>query len=129
MTTDPVNRGSTRRGWVLAIAGGAALLALAYVLWAAYLALMAGEGAVPPGSRLPDVPSGAQVVSETEQCASGGCWREVVVRPADGTSPEELASQMGVSAEERYSWQLLDPHSVSVGSTVNGSELSVYVRY
>ena len=129
MTTDLVGRVSSRRRWILGIVGVAVMAGLVYAVWAAYLALMAGEGAVPPRSRIPDVPSGAEVVSETEQCASGGCWREVLLRPADGQTPEELVAQMGLSSEKEYSWRLLDPHSVAVGATVKGSELSVYVRY
>lgn len=129
MTTDPVNRGSSRRRWVVRIGGGAGLVALVYALWAAYLALMASEGALPPRSRIPDVPSSAQVVSETKRCASGGCWRQILLRPADGQSPERLAAQMGLSEEKRYSWRLFDPHSVAVGSTVKGSQLSIYLRY
>ncbi|VXC59612.1 hypothetical protein NOCARDAX2BIS_90146 [Nocardioides sp. AX2bis] len=112
-----------------ALVGSLALLGLVYALWAGYLALWADEGSVPPRSRLPDIPSGAHVVSETEPCASGGCWREVVVRPAPGQSPHELAAEMGVADADRYPWLLLDPHSVEVGSRVRGDELSIYVQY
>jgi len=105
------------------------LLALVYAAWAAYLALMAHEGALPPRSRLPQVPRGVAVVADHEQCASGGCWRELVLRPAAGTSPAELAAEMGVTEEERHGWRPSDPHTVVLGSKVSDATLSIYVQY
>lgn len=118
-----------RAYWIFGVVGSIALVVALYAVWAAYLAVMADEGALPPRSRMPDVPAEARVVSETKQCASGGCRRELLLRPAAGQSPAELAEEMGVAEEQRSSWHLLDPHSVVVGSSVAGDELRVHVRY
>jgi hypothetical protein len=36
---------------------------------------------------------------------------------------------MGVTAEHRQGWRLLDPHGVSVGSRVVDGDLQVHVGY
>ena len=119
-----------RRRVVVVVAGSVAVvLVLAYGIWAAYLAFTASEGALPPRFRLPDVPSGARVLQDTSQCASGGCWRQLVLQPAGDESPGDLADQMGLLREVRYSWRLFDPHSVTIGSRAEGGQLSVYVQY
>ncbi|MDO9396095.1 MAG: hypothetical protein Q7T71_06100, partial [Herbiconiux sp.] len=105
------------------------VVAATYVIWAGYLAVVAGEGALPPRSRIPDLPSDARVLSETVECASGGCWREILVRPAGGQSPAELATELDLVDEQRHPWRLSDPHSVSVGSRVTGDDLRIYVQY
>lgn len=126
-------RSGTRRPgrlyWASGVVGTLGVLALGYAVWAGYLALMAGEGSVPPRSRIPDIPSAAQIAGETRECASGGCWRQIVLTPAPGQSPQDLAVEMGVADAKRYPWLLLDPHSVEIGSQINGDELSIYVQY
>lgn len=129
MMTTAAARARGRLHWALGAAVGMALLVTAYAAWVGYLAVMASEGAVPPRSRVPDVPSGARVVSETTECASGGCWRQLLLRPGAGQSPEELAAEMGVAEEKRHPFRALDPHAVTVGSRVAGDRLSIYVQY
>ena len=105
------------------------LLVVAYGLWAAYLAVFDSEGELPPRSRIPEVPGDARVVSDTKECASGGCWWELVLRPAAGQSPEELAAHMGVTGDVRHPWHVFDPHVVFVGSSAEDELLRIYVRY
>lgn len=118
-----------RSRWFVAVAWVIGLLVVAYGLWAAYLAVFDGEGALPPRSRIPEVPAGARVVSDTKECASGGCWWELLVQPAPGQSPQDLAATMGVVGEVRKSWRVLDPHSVTVGSHLHADAVRIYVRY
>lgn len=129
MAMRPGTRGPGRLYWASGVLGTLAVLALAYAVWAGYLALMASQGSVPPRSRIPDITSGAQIASDTKECASGGCWRQIVLTPAPGQSPHDLAVEMGVADAKRHPWLLLDPHSVEVGSQINGDELSIYVQY
>jgi hypothetical protein len=118
-----------RRAWVALVVGAAALAAGAWLAWAAYLGLFAGEGALPPRWRAPAVPADARVVRETTECGSGGCWRQLLLRPTGATSAVALAAEMGVTAEHRQGWRLLDPHGVSVGSRVVDGDLQVHVGY
>lgn len=127
MTTLSPARRRTR--WI-ALGGGVVLaLALIYGAWVAWLALMADEGLVPPGWRDPEVPAGARVESETERCASGGCWRELLLEPADGQTAEQLADEMSLTEDRSLGWHLLDPHDVFVGSSVFEGRLRIYVGY
>ena len=57
------------------------------------------EGAVPPQSRIPDLPAGTEIVGSTTECASGGCWREVTLAPAPHSSPQALADRLGLEAD------------------------------
>ena len=124
-----VDASGARRGYLVAGVVFAALIALVYVVWAAFLALGAGEGSIPPESRVPEVPTGARIASESKQCGSGGCWRELSLQPAAGQSADDLAAQMGLTHEIRHWWRPLDPHTVRVGSQAEGERLSVYVQY
>ena len=69
---------------------------------------------MPPQSRMPNVPSGAIVVAAGQACGSGGCWREIIVAPAAGQSPEELAREMDLAEQQVKSPTLLDPGFVYV---------------
>lgn len=114
-STKPTKRPD--RSW---IGWGAAYLVTLYLIWffinAAILALFASEGgAVPPTWRDPDVPAGAEVVSVSERCGNGPCWREIRIRPADGQDATDLAAEMGLSDGSRtYGWRPTNPASVSV---------------
>ncbi|WP_299054785.1 hypothetical protein [uncultured Nocardioides sp.] len=106
-----------------------------YLLYAAYLAVFSGEGALPPTWRDPDVPVGAEVVSVGEDlCGSGGCARRISIIPAEGESAGELAREMGLRAgvEETYGWRPTNPASVVVylpNGYGDGDVLTVAVRY
>lgn len=105
------------------------MLLFAYGTWAAVLLVFADEGPIPARSRLPEVPEGVLAVSETKECASGGCWRQLMLHPPAGRSPEDLASDLGLTDEKREGWRLLDPRPAVIGSVVSGDELRIYLRY
>ncbi|HEY1133156.1 MAG TPA: hypothetical protein VGE77_01145 [Nocardioides sp.] len=121
--------------------GCAAVLAFVtawlHLVMATYLWAFSSEGSLPPRWRVPDVPDGAVVVREGEACASGGCWREVVVDPADGDTPADLAAAMGLTPDEQYGfvsrdrqgWRFLDPAPVAIHSEASGGLLVVIVQY
>ncbi|MDP9792693.1 hypothetical protein J2S43_001205 [Catenuloplanes nepalensis] len=94
-----------------------------------WLSAFGGEGALPPQWRIPDVPPGVTVVRESDECGSGGCWRQLTLVPAAGSSPEELARRMGLTEERTMPPALLDPAFVTVGASPSGGTLTVYVRY
>ncbi|UQU61461.1 hypothetical protein COUCH_20600 [Couchioplanes caeruleus] len=108
---------------------GLGVLGCLWVLW--FFALMAfgSEGALPPKSRIPAVPAGASVVEQSEQCGSGGCWWQLVLAPAAGQSPADLARRMGLTEEQSLSPELFDPGYVYVGSETRGDRLVVHVGY
>ncbi|MGX6606508.1 hypothetical protein ACWKSP_30940 [Micromonosporaceae bacterium Da 78-11] len=102
----------------------------AWVLWFLTLLAFASEvGALPPKSRLPDVPAGATVVGQGEECGSGGCWLTVTLTPAAGQSPADLAREMGLTKELSRPPTLLDPAFVSVGAEPRGDRLVVHATY
>jgi hypothetical protein len=109
--------------------GTLSVLACLWVLWFLVLLLSSDEGALPPKWRIPDVPSGANIIEESKECGSGGCWRQITLTPAPGQSPEDLAEEMGLSEERNRRPTLFDPASVYVGAHPKGSQLIVYVGY
>ncbi|ASK66684.1 hypothetical protein CFK39_13665 [Brachybacterium avium] len=128
---------ATRSRGRRAVRAGTALVAVlltaavvVYGVWAGYLWVFASEGAVPPQSRIPDLPAGTEIVGSTTECASGGCWREVSLAPAPHSSPRELAETLGLErTEQRYPWSLRDPHSVRAWADADGDRLVVSLRY
>lgn len=122
------------RHWACLGGGVTAVIVLGitciYIVWMGYLAVFASEGAIPPSWRLPDLQSGAQVVSEdASQCASGGCWKEIRVQPAPGQSPSDLAADMDLREPQRLPWHPLDPHSVAIESRPDEDVLVVHLQY
>jgi hypothetical protein len=110
----------------------AAVLGLGGCLWsAAFAALWVGgdEGAMPPMSRMPDLPAGASVVAQDRECGSGGCNWKITVRPAPGQSPEDLARSMGLTRGLSLPPTLFDPGSVSLGSEPDDGQLIVRFGY
>ena len=105
------------------------LLAFGWGLWFLAVLAVGDEGALPPKERIPQVPSGASVVEEGQQCGSGGCWWQVTVTPPAGQSPEDLARAMGLSEERRESPTLLDPGSVYVSTETRHDQLIIHVGY
>lgn len=129
METRSRGRRAVREGTAL-VSSLLAAAVVVYGLWAGYLAAFASEGAVPPQSRIPDLPAGTEIVGSTTECASGGCWREVTLAPAPHSSPQALADRLGLeSTEQRYPWRVHDPHSVQVWADTDGDRLVVSLRY
>ncbi|MEU4689430.1 hypothetical protein [Actinoplanes sp. NPDC023714] len=122
----------SRIGWRRLLVGAsltAGVLACCWGGWFLTLLVTGGEGAMPPESRIPEIPAGATVVEQSRQCGSGGCWWQITVAPEPGRSPEELAAAMGIEEERTESPTLTDPAYVSIGGTVRGGNLVVHVGY
>jgi hypothetical protein len=108
------------------------LLIVAGFLWSlcfAWIRLSSEEGAMPPRWRIPEVPAGATVLDDGMDCASGGCWWSLTLRPPPGRSPEELRRQMGLETEEEPAPTLTDPGFVVRGAHVRRGNVVVYVGY
>lgn len=122
---EPRKRG---RPFVIAgttIAAAAALCALVHY---AGLAVFRTEGDVPAASAV-DLPDGSELVSETVECASGGCWRLLSVRPPDAMTPEQLSSELGTTPQARIAGTLWDPRTITVSSAIDGPLLEVRADY
>lgn len=124
----------TQHSWRWVCLGGSAVAVVAvvacvYAVWMGYLAVFASEGNVPPRWRLPETPPGATVAWTGTQCASGGCWREVLVQPPAGQSVSSLADEMGLDGTRHLPWHPLDPHPVEVGATPSDDALLVTISY
>jgi hypothetical protein len=117
--------GGLRRALKLAAIGVSALLVV-ILLHAAYLLVFVDELPAPPSSSLPDLPSSVLVVDEGQVCASGGCWRELTIRPSGGNSAIELAAQLGLDVETCEPGNLWDPRQLCIGSVVQKGLLHVY---
>lgn len=120
--------GRTRKS----VVGLISVLGVAACLWGSafvYLFALGDEGSVPPKSRIPAIPAGASVVAEGKECASGGCWWQVTVKPAAGQSPQDLAAAMGLTDEQKRSPTLFDPGSVYVGAEPRDDTLVIHVGY
>ena len=86
------------------------------------LQVFGDEGALPPKDRIPPVPAGARILTQSEECGSGGCWWVVTVQPPAGQSPEDLVRQMGLAGER-------SDGSVAVGAEVRQDEVVIHVGY
>lgn len=113
-----------RRGLVITGIVVVAVLAALYLLRLGALAVFATEGDVPAVSSLP-LPEGSEVVARSEECASGGCWILVSVLPPEGTTPEELAREIGATPQVRVPGTFWDPRTVSLRAEVQGTLLVV----
>ena len=114
---------------VIAISVALGVLALLYLARLGLLFIGADEGDIPSAALIPAAPTGAQILSEGKECATGGCWWAVVVTPSDGQSLEDLAADMGVVEEQHLPGNFWDPRTITLGSQVVPDGLSVYVRY
>lgn len=125
VTGESVRHRSRARGLIVA-----ALVVISLLLGGRYVLLFIGatEGDIPSSSSLP-LPVGTEIVSEQSDCASGGCWLELTVRPPRGTSPQELAEQMGADPQLEISGNLLDPRTIWVWAEPGNSLLTLRADY
>ncbi|MEU7846103.1 hypothetical protein [Micromonospora parva] len=128
MTSRPSPRKHAKRT-LLAVSVTVGLLSCLWVLRFLWLQVFHTEGALPPMSRVPQVPAGATVTHEGMECASGGCWRTITLAPAGGQSPQDLARAMGLAEEQTLPPTLFDPMSVYLAAKPQDGELIVYLSY
>jgi hypothetical protein len=115
---------------VVTVSIAVGMLACLWVLRFLWLLTMANELVdLPPGSRTPIVPAGATVVMEDMGCGSGGCWREMIVAPAAGQSPEDLAREMNLTEGQQLSPTLFDPGFVEVWAHPRRGRLVIGIGY
>ncbi|MEU4158008.1 hypothetical protein [Actinoplanes sp. NPDC026670] len=113
------------RGTTLVVVAGGCLWSLSFV----FILLFKEEGLLPPEWRVPETPPRVVVLDNTHNCGSGGCWREITLRPPAGTSPEDLKRQLGLERAEELPPTLTDPGFVSRGARIRDGDVIVIVRY
>lgn len=91
-------------------------------------AILADEGDVPPASALA-LPADVTVSSDTIGCGSGGCSRTLTLTPADETTPEALADELGTTPQQLIPGTFFDPRTVSAFGTVGDGQLVVVLDY
>lgn len=104
------------------------VLALVYAGRLGWLSMMATEGDTPPASALP-LPAGAEILGESSDCASGGCWTVFTVRPPAGQSPEALAEEIGATPQLEIPGDFLDPRIIWVSAKPAGGVLLLTADY
>lgn len=119
---------SGRRAYVWIALPVAACLALFYGLFALALEIGRTEGDVPASSSL-QLPVGTVVVSDDVTCASGGCWRWMVLEPADDDTPAQLAQALGATPDGEVGGWLFNPRTTFVHAVENGDLLGVSLSY
>lgn len=106
----------------------AACLALFVDLYSLALEIGRTEGDVPASSSL-ELPDGTVVVPDDVTCASGGCWRWMVLDPADDETPAELAAALGATPDGAVGGSLLDPRTTFVHAVENQGLLGVTLSF
>lgn len=99
-------------------------LVLVYLTRLFWLYAGATEGDVPSASSIP-LPAGSQVVDVSTDCASGGCWSNIDVRPPEGMSPADLARELGIDPQGKISGNLLDPRTIWLRAEQKGRFLGI----
>ena len=124
MTEAMERRRGRGRGALIAVLVVVAVVAALYLLRLGALAVSATEGDVPAVSAIP-LPEGSTVVERREECASGGCWITVSVLPPAGTTPGELAAELGATPQARLPGTPWDPRTVSLRAEVRAELLVI----
>ncbi|WP_309103532.1 hypothetical protein [Microbacterium sp.] len=111
---------------VIAVVIVALALLCAGRMW--WMSAMATEGAVPPASAIP-LPAGVEIRSESSDCASGGCWATLTLRPPAGQTPEALAEEIGATPQLAIPGNFFDPRTIWVSARPVGSLLLLTADY
>lgn len=104
------------------------VLALLYAGRVACLFMGATEGDVPPASAVP-LPAGTEILSESCECASGGCWLTIEVRPPSGRTAEDLAERIGATPQLEVPGDMIDPRTTWVWAQPRGGVLTLRADY
>lgn len=130
----PVGQPASRSRFMrIVLAGllGLGVLMVLFVIWVGGLLWgQIDEGNVPSDSAFPPVPAPSVAGEITTQCASGGCWREMVVEIDSTTSASAVAAAMGVTSErcEPLNVPTMKKTCVGTASSSTGEELRIYLR-
>lgn len=89
------------------------------------------DGNVPSDSAFPRVPSPSVAGKITTECASGDCWREMVVDVDPTQSTQSVAAAMKVTSERCGLLNVWSMRKTCVGRTESstGRELRIYLRF
>lgn len=89
------------------------------------------EGNVPSDSAFPPVPAPSVVGEITTECASGGCWREMVVEIDPTQTAQSVAATMGVTSDRCGPLNVWTMRKTCLGTTPNstGEELRIYLLF
>ncbi|QOD43155.1 hypothetical protein [Clavibacter zhangzhiyongii] len=117
-----------RRRILIALAVVVAAVVLLMLARYATLSVFATEGDVPAASSIP-LPEGSEVVDEGVECASGGCWLLLSVRPPEQMTVDELAAALGTTPQARIPGTPWDPRTISLRAEPHGSLLQVQADY
>lgn len=104
------------------------VIGLLAIMRVVVLNIFATEGDVPAADSVP-LPAGSKVIDEQKECASGGCWAVLSVQPPKGTTPQDLATSLGMSPQARRSGTLWDPRTITLSSEVQGELLIIRADY
>ena len=69
------------------------------------------------------------MIGQAHDCASGGCWVTLSVRPPDGQTPEDLAADTGATPQLELPGNLFDPRSIRVWGEPAAGTLSLRMDY
>lgn len=119
----------TRAGRIILLATvGTVLSAIAYSAWALFLLAGTTEGAVPDVARI-GLPPAVETVSEARECASGGSWATITVRPPAGQSAEDLATEIGATPQLVLPGSIFDPRTVWVWAEPGAGDVVLRADY
>ncbi|WP_406245510.1 hypothetical protein ACI7YT_10670 [Microbacterium sp. M] len=123
-----VSRTARNVAVAVAVVATVIVLSLLYAGRLLWLSVGATEGDIPPASAVP-LPAGSEILGETSDCASGGCWTNVTIRPPEGQSAEALAEELGATPQLEIPGDFWDPRSVWVSARPTGSVLVLILDY
>jgi hypothetical protein len=103
------------------------VLVIPYLIWCAWLSLLATEGDVPAASALA-FPEGASI-STDKSCGSGGCWSMFTVRPGDDSSTAELTSYLETTYDGQVSGSFWDPRTINFTTEIAENAVVVIASY
>jgi hypothetical protein len=122
------DNGKRGRHVLIAVVIVLAVIVLLAVMRLAILDVFATEGDVPAASSIP-LPTGSDVVDESVECGSGGCWVLLSVRPPEGMTPDELSTELGATPQARIPGTFWDPRTISLMSESKGQLLILQADY
>jgi hypothetical protein len=99
------------------------VLVISYLIWCAWLRLLATEGDVPSVSSLA-FPEGASVTKD-ESCGSGGCWSTFTARPGKDSSTTELTSYLETTYGGHVLGSFWDPRTINLSTEIAGNTVVV----
>ena len=115
-----------RKGCISVLISGVVLVAwLCSILWTAI-----DEGGVPSDAGFPAIPAPSTVGAISEECGSGGCWREMVVDVKPPQTASSLAVEMDLASERCEPVNLWTLRKTCTGiANAGGKDFRIYLRY